>query len=72
MATLPAGYIPQRKVPSASSSVSNKGQLISERLFDVLGFPKKQRKNLMNLSYVISALESKNWLHHKDKGTLLY
>ena len=25
-----------------------KGQLISERLFDVLSFPKNQRKNLMN------------------------
>ena len=26
----------------------HKGQLISEWLFDVLNFPKKQRKNLMN------------------------
>ena len=28
--------------------VSSKGQLISEWLFDVLNFPKNQRKNLMN------------------------
>ena len=41
-------------------SVYLKGQLISERLFDVLNFPKKQRK--------ISALESKKWSNHKIKA----
>ena len=35
---------------------SFKGQLISELLFDVLNFPKNQRKNLMNF-----CLESRNW-----------
>ena len=29
--------------------VPHKGQLISEWIFDVLNFPQKQRKNLMNL-----------------------
>ena len=29
-------------------SLTSEGQLISELLFDVLNFPKKQRKNLMN------------------------
>ena len=41
-----------------------KGQLLSEWFFDVLNFPKKT-------NIKISALESKKWLNHKDKGTLL-
>ena len=45
----------------------SKGQLISEWLFDVLNFPKKQHK-----IWWISALESKKWLNQKDKGTLLH
>ena len=40
-----------------------KGQLISECLFDVLNFPKKQRK-----IWQISALESKKWSNHKIKA----
>jgi hypothetical protein len=34
-------------------SIATKGQLISEWLFDVLNFPKKQRKNLMNFCHGI-------------------
>ena len=40
-----------------------KGQLISECLFDVLNFPKNQRK-----IWQISALESKKWSNHKIKA----
>ena len=40
-----------------------KGQLISECLFDVLDFPKNQRK-----IWQISALESKKWSNHKIKA----
>ena len=42
---------------------SIKGQLISECLFDVLNFPKNQRK-----IWQISALESKKWSNHKIKA----
>ena len=42
----------------------SKGQLISLWLFDVLKFPKNQRK-----FWRISALESRNWLNWKNKGT---
>ena len=41
-----------------------KGQLISERLFDILNFPKNQWK-----IWQISALEYKKWLNHKIKAT---
>ena len=41
------------------NTASAKGQLISEWLFDVLNFPKKQRKNL-----TISAQESKKCSNH--------
>ena len=44
-----------------------KGQLISEWLFDILNFPKKQRKNLIN-----SALESRSWLYWKSKDYFIY
>ena len=40
-----------------------KGQLISECLFDVLNFPKKQQK-----IWQISALESKKWSNDKIKA----
>ena len=40
-----------------------KGQVISECLFDVLNFPKTQRKILQ-----ISALEYKKWSNHKTKA----
>ena len=40
-----------------------KGQLISECLFDMLNFPKNQRK-----IWQISALESKKWSNHKIKA----
>ena len=49
-------------------STACKGQLISEWLFDVLNFPKKQRKNAK--IWLIYALESKKWLIHRDKDTL--
>ena len=39
------------------------GQLISEWLFDVLKFPKKQWK-----FWQISALESRKWSNHKIKA----
>ena len=42
-----------------------KGELISDWLFDVLTFPKKTNAKI----WWISALESKMWLNHKDKGT---
>ena len=42
------------------ANVNPKGQLISECLFDVLNFPKNQRK-----IWQISALESKKWSNHK-------
>ena len=45
--------------------LSQKGQLISECLFDVLHIQKKPAK-----IWWISALESKKWLNQKDKGTL--
>ena len=41
--------------------LSQKGQLISEWLFDVLHFPKKKPQKFD---------ESKKWLNQKDKGTL--
>ena len=44
-----------------------KGQLLSEWLFDVLNFPKTNAK-----IWNIYALESKKWLNHKYKGTLLF
>ena len=46
----------------------SKGQLISECLFDVLNFPKKQRKNLTNFC---PGLESKKWSNQQNKGTFL-
>ena len=46
---------------------ATKGQLISESLFGVLNFPKKQRKIQQ-----ISALETKNWSKQQSKGTFLY
>ena len=46
-----------------STYLSIKGQLISECLFDVLNFPKKQPK-----IWQISALESKKWSNHKIKA----
>ena len=45
------------------SSLSYKGQLISEFLFDILNFQKKTKKNLTK-----SALESKKWSNHKIKA----
>jgi hypothetical protein len=45
---------------------TTKGQLISEWIFGVFNFPKKQHK-----IWWISALESKKWSNQKDKGTLL-
>ena len=45
-----------------------KGLLISEWLFDVLNFPKKNNAKI----YLIFALESKKSLNQKDKGTLLH
>ena len=46
--------------------VVSKGQLISECLFDILDFPKKQRK-----IWQISALESEKWSNQQNKGTFL-
>ena len=43
-----------------------KGQLISESLFDILNFPKKQRK-----IWQISALEYKKFSNQQNKGTFL-
>ena len=43
-----------------------KGQLISECLFDILNFPKKQQKNGK-----YSAPESKKWSNQQNKGTFL-
>ena len=43
-----------------------KGQLISECLFDVLNFPKKQRK-----IWQISALEFKKWSNNKIKANYI-
>ena len=45
------------------SHTYTKGQLISECLFDVLNFPKNQRK-----IWQISALEYKKWSNHKIKA----
>ena len=42
----------------------NEGQLILECLFDILNFPKKQRK-----IWQISALEYKKWSNQQNKGT---
>ena len=42
---------------------AGKGQIISECLFDVLDFPKNQRK-----IWQISALVSKKWSNHKIKA----
>ena len=42
---------------------TDKDQFISECLFDVLNFPKNQRK-----IWQISALESKKWSNHKIKA----
>ena len=45
-----------------------KGQLISECIFNVLNFPKK---NTYAKNWQISALESKKWCNQQNKGTFL-
>ena len=44
----------------------DKGQLISDRLFDILSFPKNQRK-----TWQISALEYKKLSNDQNKVTFL-
>ena len=43
---------------------SARGQLISERLFDVLNFSKNQHEILVNL-------ESRNWLNWENKASFI-
>ena len=45
---LPVDFVTADKFAADAQVGSATGQLISEWLFDVLNFPKKQRKNLTN------------------------
>ena len=50
-----------------ATTLEPKGQLVSECLFGILNFPKKQRK-----IWQISAIETKKWSNQESKGTFLY
>ena len=63
---------PTKSIPRKLSTISSttvltpKGQLISKCHFDILNFPKKQRKFLQ-----ISALGTKKWSNQQSKATFL-